>query len=235
MSPNSVTLGRPWHPFADATVSSAVAFIDCWMDDHIGDRGWDRMSSVDSTGTRVWYEPAAARFVEFGTKGPGAVQSPTRRVLSDADSGALYADAVLCGWVPALGQSRGELRRCACRFALLAIAAIVGTRRARRRMSTSSATRRWPTSRRPRRIPSAVGANCSRGSSTSTWSIHNHAVNGRSTKSFIDEGQWTVVMRATQAGRLRLHRVRPQRREGRGLRALRRAIHRVSRTTSSAS
>ena len=53
MAPNSVTLGRPWHPFADATVNSAVAFIDCWMDDHIGERGWDRMSSVDSTGTRI--------------------------------------------------------------------------------------------------------------------------------------------------------------------------------------
>jgi polygalacturonase len=72
MPANSVTLGRPWHPFADASVNSAAAFIDCWMDDHIGARGWDRMSSVDSTGTRTWYEPANARFYEFGTKGPGA-------------------------------------------------------------------------------------------------------------------------------------------------------------------
>ena len=101
ISPNSVTLGRPWHPFADATVNSAVAFIDCWMDDHIGERGWDRMSSVDSTGTRVWYEPSAARFVEFGSKGPGAVPSSSRHVLS-ADEARRYTPAtVLSGWTPA--------------------------------------------------------------------------------------------------------------------------------------
>ncbi len=100
MSASSVTLGRPWHPFADATVRSAVAFVNCWMDDHIGTKGWDRMSSVDSTGTRTWYEPADARFVEFGTKGPGAVNSPSRRVLSVDDAKAYTPSAVLDGWVP---------------------------------------------------------------------------------------------------------------------------------------
>ncbi|HEY9227165.1 MAG TPA: pectinesterase family protein, partial [Gemmatimonadaceae bacterium] len=82
MAPASVTLGRPWHPFADAAVNSAVAYIECWMDDHIGAKGWDRMSSVDSTGTRTWYEPADARFVEFGITGPGATKSPSRRTLT---------------------------------------------------------------------------------------------------------------------------------------------------------
>jgi polygalacturonase len=101
MSPNSVTLGRPWHPFADATVNSAVAFVDCWMDDHIGERGWDRMSSVDSTGTRIWYEPSAARFFEFGTKGPGAVPSASRKVLSATDAKRYTASNVLNDWVPA--------------------------------------------------------------------------------------------------------------------------------------
>jgi polygalacturonase len=100
MAPASVTLGRPWHPFADATVNSAVAFLDCWMDDHIGAKGWDRMSSVDSTGTRTWYEPADARFVEFGTKGPGAVASPSRRVLTADDAKRYTPSAVLDGWVP---------------------------------------------------------------------------------------------------------------------------------------
>jgi pectinesterase len=75
------------------------------MDDHIGEHGWDRMSSVDSTGTRVWYEPASARFVEHGTKGPGAVHSETRRVLSDADAARYTPSAVLSGWTPLLGQS----------------------------------------------------------------------------------------------------------------------------------
>ena len=101
MSPNSVTLGRPWHPFANPRAVASVAFIDCWMDDHIGERGWDRMSSVDSTGTRIWYEPSSARFVEFGTKGPGAVKSATRRTLSAADANRYTAAAVLGGWNPA--------------------------------------------------------------------------------------------------------------------------------------
>jgi pectinesterase len=100
MAPNSVALGRPWHPFADASVNSAAAFIDCWMGDHIGAHGWDRMSSVDSTGTRIWYEPANARFVEFGSTGPGAVKSATRRTLSAADAKHYTPAAVLSGWSP---------------------------------------------------------------------------------------------------------------------------------------
>lgn len=104
MSPNSVTLGRPWHPFANPRAIASVAFIDCWMDDHIGERGWDRMSSVDSTGTRIWYEPASARFVEFGTKGPGAVRSATRRVLTAGEAKRYTAAAVLDGWTPVMGK-----------------------------------------------------------------------------------------------------------------------------------
>jgi polygalacturonase len=102
MSPNSVTLGRPWHPFANPRANGSVAFIDCWMDDHIGERGWDRMSSVDSTGNRIWYEPASARFVEYGTKGPGAVHSESRRILSDTDAKRYTPSDVLGGWVPPL-------------------------------------------------------------------------------------------------------------------------------------
>jgi len=104
MAPNSVALGRPWHPFADPTVNSSVVFIDCWMDDHIGAKGWDRMSSVDSTGTRTWYEPSNSRFAEFGTTGPGAVSSPTRRVLSAADAKRFTPANVLDGWVPAVSN-----------------------------------------------------------------------------------------------------------------------------------
>ena len=103
MSANSVTLGRPWHPFANPRAVASVAFIDCWMDDHIGERGWDRMSSVDSTGTRIWYEPASARF-EFGTKGPGAVPSAQRRTLSAADVKRYTPVAVLGGWNPAVNK-----------------------------------------------------------------------------------------------------------------------------------
>jgi polygalacturonase len=100
MAANSVTLGRPWHPFADPRAVASVAFVDCWMDDHIGERGWDRMSSVDSTGTRIWYEPISARFGEAGTTGPGAVKSAGRRVLSAAEAARWTPAAVLEGWVP---------------------------------------------------------------------------------------------------------------------------------------
>lgn len=100
MATNSVTLGRPWHPFANPAVNSSAVFIDNWMDDHIGKTGWDRMSSVDSAGTRTWYEPADARFFEFGTTGPGAVSSQTRKVLSAADATKYTPENVLGGWVP---------------------------------------------------------------------------------------------------------------------------------------
>ena len=102
MAPGSVTLGRPWHPFADPDAVASVAFIETWMDDHIGVKGWARMSSVDSTGTRIWNEPSSARFVESGTRGPGAVKSPSRRVLSAVQARAITPSAVLDGWMPAI-------------------------------------------------------------------------------------------------------------------------------------
>jgi polygalacturonase len=106
MAPNSVTLGRPWHPFADPDAVGSAVYIDCWMDDHIGAKGWDRMSSVDSTGMRLWYEPESARFYEYGTRGPGAVTSPTRRVLSAAEAARYTPANVLRGWIPALPSTR---------------------------------------------------------------------------------------------------------------------------------
>ena len=110
LAPNSVTLGRPWHPFANPRAVASVAYINCWMDDHIGAKGWDRMSSVDSTGNRIWYEPSSARFAEFGTTGPGAVQSPTRRMLSVAEAAKYTPSAVLDGWMPVVNVSRTASR-----------------------------------------------------------------------------------------------------------------------------
>ena len=100
MAPASVTLGRPWHPFADPHSYPSVAFVNCWMDDHIGAKGWDRMSSLDSTGTRIWYEPSSARFGESGSTGPGARMSATRPQLSPAELGMWTVQNVLDGWVP---------------------------------------------------------------------------------------------------------------------------------------
>lgn len=101
MAPGSVALGRPWHPSADPLVFSRAAFVDVYMDDHIGARGWDRMSSVDSTTTiRYWFEPANAGFFEYGSTGPGAVASPTRRVLTPGEARGYTIPAVLGDWDP---------------------------------------------------------------------------------------------------------------------------------------
>jgi pectinesterase len=101
MAPATVALGRPWHPYNDVTVNGESVFIDCWMDDHIGEKGWERMSATDSLGGRVWYEPEGARFFEYGTKGPGAVRSPKRRQLSEKEAAAYTIANVLGGWLPA--------------------------------------------------------------------------------------------------------------------------------------
>ncbi|HEX8429882.1 MAG TPA: pectinesterase family protein, partial [Longimicrobium sp.] len=101
MAPGSVSLGRPWHPSADPLVFSRAAYVDVHMDDHIGARGWDRMSSVDpATGTRFWFEPANAGFFEHGSTGPGAAASPTRRVLTDGEVRGYTIPAVLGDWNP---------------------------------------------------------------------------------------------------------------------------------------
>lgn len=100
MAPGSVTLGRPWHPFAKTDINSSAVYIGCWMDDHIGANGWDRMSSVDSTGTRTWNLPENARLYEYGSAGPGAVKSPTRRVLSAAEAAKYTPARVMDGWIP---------------------------------------------------------------------------------------------------------------------------------------
>lgn len=101
MAANTVSLGRPWHPFGDPDAVGSVVFIDTWMDDHIASKGWERMSSTDSTGARVWWEPGSARFFEYHTTGPGAARTPDRRQLGDADVARYSRAAVLRGWSPA--------------------------------------------------------------------------------------------------------------------------------------
>jgi pectinesterase len=100
MAKGSVMLGRPWHPSADPRAVGSAVFVDTWMDDHIAPQGWDRMSSTHASGERLWFEPSAARFFEAGSRGPGAVASPTRRVLGPGDARTYTPALVLDGWVP---------------------------------------------------------------------------------------------------------------------------------------
>jgi pectinesterase len=100
MAGGSVTLGRPWHPFGDPDAVGSAVFVDTWMDDHIGAKGWERMSSTDSTGARIWWEPEGARFYEYGTRGPGALTGAARRVLSQAEAARYTRAAVVREWTP---------------------------------------------------------------------------------------------------------------------------------------
>ncbi|MBL0940015.1 MAG: alpha/beta hydrolase fold domain-containing protein [Gemmatimonadaceae bacterium] len=101
MAPNTVSLGRPWHPGGNPRAVGMAIFVDTWMDDHISSKGWDRMSAgPTANGERIWFEPQHARFAEYGSKGPGAVASPSRRVLSDGDALTYSIDLVLDGWKP---------------------------------------------------------------------------------------------------------------------------------------
>ena len=97
----SVCLGRPWHPNADLRISGNAVFINCFMDDHIGTKGYARISSRDSTGQRIWFtlEPDS-RFFEFKSYGPGALKSPTRPNLDKNAAEWYKISYVLNGWDP---------------------------------------------------------------------------------------------------------------------------------------
>jgi pectinesterase len=100
MAPSSVTLGRPWHPSGRPDAIGSAVFIGVWMDDHIGATGWSPMNSTDAAGRRVENQPGDARFFEHGTTGPGAVSSPTRRVLTAEQAAEYTLVRVLDGWDP---------------------------------------------------------------------------------------------------------------------------------------
>lgn len=97
----SVCLGRPWHPKADPRVSGSAVFVNCYMDDHIGPQGYAPISSVDSVGNRIWFEVKPdSRFFEYGSYGPGAINSSDRPTL-DKEAVKWYTlPNVLNGWLP---------------------------------------------------------------------------------------------------------------------------------------
>ncbi|HEX2209852.1 MAG TPA: pectinesterase family protein, partial [Longimicrobium sp.] len=100
MAPSSVTLGRPWHPSGRPDAIGSAVFIDTWMDDHVGATGWSPMNSTDAAGRVVENQPEGARFFEYGSNGPGAVASPSRRVLTPEQAAEYTIARVLGGWDP---------------------------------------------------------------------------------------------------------------------------------------
>ena len=97
----SVCLGRPWHPGADLSISGSAVFINCFMDDHIGPKGYARISSRDSEGKRIWFnlEPDS-RFFEYKSYGPGAVKSINRPTLEKNAASWYQIENVFVDWHP---------------------------------------------------------------------------------------------------------------------------------------
>jgi pectinesterase len=87
MADGTVSLGRPWHNVPH------VVFKNCYMDSHISAAGWVPMSGNS---------PADARLFEYGSTGPGALASETRRVLTDEAAKEYTIANVLGGWNPAV-------------------------------------------------------------------------------------------------------------------------------------
>ena len=101
LAKGSVCLGRPWHPNADLSISGSAVFIGCYMDDHIGSKGYARISSRDSTGKRIWFElESDSRFFEYGSHGPGAINGSKRPTLSEGAAAWYKTEYVLNGWKP---------------------------------------------------------------------------------------------------------------------------------------
>jgi pectinesterase len=91
VKPNTVALGRPWHPSSNPDVNPSAVFIDCNLDDHITVEAWAPMSG---------YGPERARFFEYHDHGVGAVKHPGRRTLNDAEALRYGINEVLSGWKP---------------------------------------------------------------------------------------------------------------------------------------
>lgn len=83
MADHTVALGRPWKATAH------VVYLNTYMDSHISAKGWESMSEN---------KPENAKFYEFGSTGPGAVKSETRRMLSEAEAAGYSIADVLGGW-----------------------------------------------------------------------------------------------------------------------------------------
>ena len=58
------------------------------------------MAGKDKDGKPLWFYPQDSRFFEYGTTGPGAVKSESRRVLSASEAQKYTIANVLGSWDP---------------------------------------------------------------------------------------------------------------------------------------
>ena len=97
----SVCLGRPWHPRGKLSCSGSAVFFKCFMDDHIGAKGYDRISSITKEGRKLWFEiKPDSRFFEFESYGPGAIINSGRPQLPLESLHWHTSENIFNGWVP---------------------------------------------------------------------------------------------------------------------------------------
>lgn len=90
-APNSVYLGRPWHPSGSLTVKSSVLFKNCVLGEHIHQDGWTSMSG---------FEPEFERFYEYNNTGAGVAINEKRPQLTQSEASLWTIQNVLNGWNP---------------------------------------------------------------------------------------------------------------------------------------
>jgi len=88
-APNTVFLGRPWHPGSDPQAVGSCVFMHCELGAHIREDGWKRhMGNFLSRNARLY---------EFENSGPGAVAHEDRRQLTAEEAREYTLERVL-GW-----------------------------------------------------------------------------------------------------------------------------------------
>ncbi len=177
-------LGRPWRPYA------SVAYINCWMGDHINPAGWNN-----------WRNPAnetTARYAEYNSSGPGA--NPARRVkwarqLTPEQAQAYTVANILHGadgWDPAqpdqipeanqMAQSANAAAAASSRT--LPVLFIVGDSTVH---NSAPGLLGW-------------GDVVGRFFDPGKISVENHAKPGRSSRTFQTQGWWARILSAARPG-----------------------------------
>ena len=87
--PDSVFLGRPWHPGADPMSNGSCVFKNCELSEQIREEGWkEHMGGFLSKNARLF---------EYGCRGAGVKEHERRRVLTDEEA-AEYTKEKVLGW-----------------------------------------------------------------------------------------------------------------------------------------
>lgn len=88
-APNTVFLGRPWHPGSDPQAVGSCVFMHCKLGAHIREDGWKRHMGN--------FLAKNARLYEFENEGPGAVEHEDRPQLTK-EQAAEYTFTRVLGW-----------------------------------------------------------------------------------------------------------------------------------------